>query len=95
MQRLPSPDEEDAWWERFQGLLDDQNEWPAEYLFKFIAPLNGLDTLTDILQPGDLTVRPSRKGNYVSVTARREMTSSEAVVAVYKSVAVVDGLISL
>jgi putative lipoic acid-binding regulatory protein len=40
-------------------------------------------------------VRASSKGNYVSVTARLYMASSEEVLAIYHAAGRVDGVISL
>lgn len=85
----------DAWWDRFQGLLDDQNDWPANYLFKFIVPRAGLEDLKRVFGEYPVRVRPSRKGNYMSVTARMEMHSSDEVVAVYQAAGRVEGVISL
>src|SRR6056297_288993 len=74
------------WWSDFQELLDDQNEWPTEYVFKFIVPSSGLDDVKQALGAEEVTTRESSRGRYVSVTARMHMESSEAVVDVYKSV---------
>ncbi len=90
-----SADRDDAWWERFQNLLDEQTDWPAEYLFKFIAPQSELAELKAIFGRYPVAVRASRKGNYVSVTARMEIHSSDEVIAVYKAAAGVEGVISL
>ena len=84
-----------AWWRRFQVLLDEQTEWPSEYLFKFIVPRDGLRDLKDVFGETPVEVRSSRKGNYVSVTARLEMASSDAVIAVYRAAGAIDGVISL
>lgn len=84
-----------AWWDRFQNLLDDQIEWPSEYLFKFIVPSERLDDLKRVFEGHPVKVRSSSKGNYKSVTARIKMHSSSDVVAVYNAVAEVEGVISL
>ena len=85
----------EAWWNKFQGLLDEQNEWPTEYLFKFIVPSEELGEMRRVLGDDRFKVRSSSKGNYVSVTLRRRVASSEEVVAVYKSVGDVEGVIAL
>jgi len=91
-----SPDRSSKeWWSDFQELLDDQNEWPTEYVFKFIVPSSGLDDVKQALGAEEVTTRESSRGRYVSVTARMHMNSSEAVVDVYKSVRGIDGVISL
>lgn len=83
------------WWARFQALLDEQVEWPSEYLFKFIVPTSSLEALTAVFGDHPVRVRASSKGNYASVTARMHMTSSEDVLAIYRAAGKVDGVISL
>lgn len=83
------------WWENFRQLLDDQNDWPAEYLFKFIVPRDGVEKIKKVFGAQPVTVRASTKGNYASVTARIEMSSSDEVVAIYEAAAEVEGVVSL
>lgn len=85
----------DAWWENFQALLDEQNEWPASYVFKFIAPLARLDDLKAVFGRHPIVVRSSSKGNYYSVTAQMNVHSSEEIIALYKAAAEIEGVISL
>lgn len=92
---MESPSSSAEWWDRFQTLLDDQNDWPANYVFKFIVPREGLDELTRVFGAHPVRVRESRKGNYMSVTARMEMHSSDEVVAVYQAAGRIEGVISL
>lgn len=89
----------EAWWIRFQELLDEQTEWPSPYLFKFIVPRAGVEEMKALFddQPVQrpVKVRASKAGNYASVTALLEMQSSDEVIAVYAAAAEVDGVISL
>ena len=85
----------EEWWADFQDLLDDQNEWPAPYVFKFIVPRTGLDDVKQALGAAEVSTRESSRGRYVSVTARMHMESSDAVVEIYKSVRGIEGVISL
>ena len=91
----PSADHGAAWWQRFQALLDNQTEWPTVYVFKFIAPQEGLDALKAVFGRYPLQIRASSKGNYYSVTAQMEMHSSDEIIAVYKAAGEVEGVISL
>lgn len=84
-----------GWWDRFQALLDEQVEWPSEYLFKFIVPSGGLDEMKEVFGRHPVKLRPSSKGNYVSVTATMQMHSSDEVIAIYNAAAQVEGVISL
>ncbi|MFT4604587.1 MAG: putative lipoic acid-binding regulatory protein [Rhodothermales bacterium] len=85
----------DDWWDRFQKLLDDQNEWPTDYIFKFIAPATRVDELKAVFGQVELSVRESRKGKYQSVTAVMNMHSSDEVLAIYHAVGRIDGVIAL
>lgn len=80
---------------RFQELLDDQYAWPAEYTFKFIVPEAELERLKAIFGQVPLSVRASRKGRYMSVTARMLIHSSDEVVAVYRMAGTIPGVIAL
>lgn len=83
------------WWDNFQRLLEDQIDFPSEYIFKFIVPSASLGDLKSVFGHHPVEVRESRKGNYVSVTARMEMNSSDEVIAVYSAAAEVEDVISL
>ncbi len=89
------PAEEDAWWRHFQELLDDQIDFPDEYLFKFIVPAHSLNALKNIFGRHPVTVRASSKGRYLSVTAKMEMHSSDEIVALYQAAAKVDQVMML
>jgi uncharacterized protein len=93
MHELSSQSE--AWWARFQELLDDQIEWPDVYTFKFIVPSDELEQMRSIFRGQPIKVRESRKGNYLSITARMQMASSHEVIEVYQQAATVQGVISL
>lgn len=90
-----NPAASDDWWVHFQALLDDQTQWPSQYLFKFIVPKRGLEALQAIFGDHPVTVRASARGNYLSLTARMEMQSSDEVIAVYTAAGQVEGVISL
>ncbi len=92
--QMPHGDNEE-WWTRFQALLDEQNDWPVQYTFKFIVPRDGSDDLQQVFGDEPVVVRASSKGNYVSVTATMGMASSDEVIRVYRAAAEVDGVISL
>lgn len=90
-----TPSKDDGGWERFQKLLDEQMDWPSEFVFKFIVPQAGLNELKAVFGLHPVQTRSSRAGNYVSITARMEMHSSHEIIAVYKAAAAVKGVILL
>ena len=93
MQRLSTCEE--SWWERFQSLLDDQIDFPDEYVFKFIVPASNLNALRQVFGAIPVTERRSSKGTYVSVTATIEVHSSDEVIALYKAAGRVDQVMML
>jgi putative lipoic acid-binding regulatory protein len=73
-------------------------DWPQIYFFKFICPADSkkiaqVSNLFD--NRSDLNIRESRKGNYVSISAKEVMVSAEAVIAIYEASAKIKGVISL
>lgn len=81
--------------ESFREKLDSQHDWPAPYTYKFIVP-KGKEEEVKALFPGhDLVTKPSSKGNYLSLTARVKVDSSDEIIAVYKKAGEIPGLISL
>ncbi len=84
------------WWDRFQALLDEKVDWPSEYLFKFIVPSAGVEDVRELFDADHpLEVRASSKGNYVSVTARLHVASSDEVIEVYTRAAEIEKIILL
>lgn len=81
----------------YNGLREqlEKMEWPAIYPFKFIAPIEKLDELLNLFKKQDTTTKVSRKGNYVSVTAKPYMYTSEKVIEKYKEVLRIEGVMAL
>lgn len=92
---LPEAENDEVWWTRFKELLDDQNDWPTQYTFKFIAPAGRVDELKEVFGDHPVRVRASSKGNYKSVTAHLRMSSSDEVVSIYEEASAIDDVISL
>jgi putative lipoic acid-binding regulatory protein len=80
----------------FKNLLDDHHEWPSEYLFKFIVKSPDLSKLMDILDDHDqISKRPSKKGNYISVTSLKIVESSNHVMQIYQKTSVISSIVNL
>jgi len=76
----------------------DQQEWPRLYLFKFIAPSDNhkialVTTMFD--DKSDIKMRPSKKGNYTSISVKEVMMGADRVIEVYEKAAKIDGVIVL
>jgi len=82
-----------------QQKLKDQFEWPSVYLFKFIVPADNkkIALVEDLFnsETAEVSMRTSKKGNFVSVTAKELMLSPEKVIERYKEAAKIEGIISL
>ena len=80
---------------QFKRLLDEQNDWPAPFTFKFIVPKDQLDALREVLDGYDLRTRESRNGNYLAITLDPVMESSEDVLRIYGRASKIKGIVSL
>ena len=83
--------------QRLKELLDKEN-YPSVYLFKFIIK-NDVDKMVDIKRCFDETAEfethPSRNGNYLSVSIRQMMLSSEDILLRYERVSKIKNVIVL
>ncbi|MEQ6121417.1 DUF493 family protein [Reichenbachiella sp. MALMAid0571] len=79
----------------FQERLDQQYSFPALYPFKFIVPQESLDDLLVIFAKHDHQIRPSKNGNYISVSINIMADSSDTIIEYYNRASVVKGIISL
>jgi putative lipoic acid-binding regulatory protein len=92
--------QEDAFYEKLKKQLQDTSMWPAPYLFKFIiktdtVKVNQINTIFDNLG-AVIETKPSKKGNYTSVSINVKMNNPDAVIDKYKQVAEkIEGVISL
>lgn len=82
---------------KFKTLLDDQMSWPDYYSFKFVTKTVNISNLLEVLTvtEGQISQRPSKNGNYTSVTCRKLVESSDDVVALYHEVSKIEGIITL
>ncbi|AGC77975.1 hypothetical protein LX97_03068 [Nonlabens dokdonensis] len=84
---------------KLKSQLLDTSLWPSKYLYKFIVPSNGTQ-IKEIEQIFDNTgavinTKQSSKGTYTSVSIIVNMKNPDAVIAKYKEVSKVEGVISL
>lgn len=83
------------WWANFERLLDEQNDWPTTFLFKFIVPLEQMPAFQALFEGEAMTTRASSKGNYISVTMQPVVDSADAVRRVYERAGQIKGVVSL
>lgn len=81
--------------DHFKKLLADHHEWPCNYLFKFVVPVEDELKVRSLIDGAEVTARHSKNGRFVSVSITARMESPEAVIAVHELAAQIKGLISL
>ena len=85
--------------ESLQKKLEEQFEWPTIYLFKFIvvADNKSVAQVEDLFdsETADISMRTSKTGKYISLSAKEMMLSPEKVIERYKEAAKIEGIISL
>ena len=79
----------------FKAKLDDIHPFPTQYMFKFIVTRDKISEVEALFPKEALSLKPSSKGNYTSVTASLKMASSDAVIEVYEKAHKIDGIIAL
>lgn len=81
----------------YDGLRDklSETEWPSVYMFKFIAPSEKVEALTEILYDLEYTAKPSRTGKYISITSTVVMDSPDSIIDIYMKASLIEGVIAL
>lgn len=80
----------------FKHLLDEQYSYPCHYTFKFLVKIDQRKDILELLEGGILIKeRLSKNGNYVALTFSCKVESSEEIMAIYKKVSQVKGVIAL
>lgn len=84
---------------KLKSQLEEGFEWPTVYMFKFIVPASNQNVaqVERLFNANEarVSMRESRKGNFVSVTAREMMLSPEKVIERYQEAEKIEGLIAL
>ncbi|HLW56071.1 MAG TPA: DUF493 family protein [Bacteriovoracaceae bacterium] len=81
--------------EKFRELLDESYSWPDYYEFKFIVKMSYKTDVLDKLVGFSISETISKNGNYVSISARKLMKSSDEVLEVYTLMSKIEGILSL
>ena len=86
-------------YDKLKESLDNSSTYPSKYLFKFIVPTtkNQLKEVKDIFDlPGVvINTKASKTNKYISVSITKVVKSSDEIIAKYKEVAGIEGIISL
>ncbi|CAN5436167.1 DUF493 family protein [soil metagenome] len=81
--------------EDFKEKLDSQHVWPSLYMFKFIVPKGTEQEIQSLFPRNELTLKKSKQGNYISLTAKVMMGSSDEIIRIYREAYKIEGVIAL
>ena len=80
---------------KFRELLDQNYQWPDFYTWKFIVKADARKQVEDLLIGHEISIKESEKGNYVSITARKFVQSTDEVIEIYSLMSKIPGVMSL
>jgi putative lipoic acid-binding regulatory protein len=96
---MNSKENPDDFYERFLQQLEESQNWPGLYMFKFIVKSNSnqIDKLKDLFNnPSEgVSMVNSSKNKFQSLTITIEMKSPLEVIAIYKKASEFEGVIIL
>jgi hypothetical protein len=81
--------------QKFRDLLEESYQWPDYYEFKFIIKVTDKHHVVEKLIGFQIIETSSKNGNYISISARKLMTSTDEVIAIYELMGQIKGVISL
>lgn len=89
----------DEFYSRLKEQLLETTKWPSNYLYKFIVPTNEerIEQINNIFNNTGAVIesKKSKKGTYTSISITVHLDSPDEVIAKYKEVSTVEGVISL
>ena len=96
---MNSKENPDVFYERFQKQLEESQNWPGLYMFKFIVKSNSeqIDKLKELFKnPSErVSLVNSSKNKFQSLTVTLEMKSPMDVIEIYKNASAIEGVIIL
>ena len=81
--------------ENFKNTLDQEYDFPCEYLFKFIIKNDFKEDVISLLPKAKKNIKISKKGKYVSITLSSIMKNADEIVYIYDEAAKINSIISL
>ena len=91
--------DKDDFYSKLQIQLDDTTDFPVDYLYKFIVPAsnNQVAEVESIFNNTGAVIntKNSKTGKYVSVSIILKLNSSDEIIAYYRKVEKIKGIISL
>ncbi len=89
----------EEFYERLRVQLEDSSKWPSNYLYKFIV-LTDKEKIRQVHDVFDNTgavigSKQSKNGKYTSLSITVNLKNPDEVIAKYKEVGMIEGVISL
>lgn len=78
--------------------LNETVRWPEVFMFKFIikADSQKMALIESMFsETAEIAHQPSTNGNYISISVKEVMTSTEEVIAIYEKAGKIEGVITL
>lgn len=89
----------EEFYQRLHEQLLDSTDWPSDYLYKFIVPTDDakIEQINVIFDNTGAVIefKQSKNGKYTSISVTVNLENPDAVIAKYKAVGKVEGVISL
>ncbi|WP_022662802.1 DUF493 domain-containing protein [Paucidesulfovibrio longus] len=82
-------------YESLRRTLNECHEWPCNFVFKFIGTRDNAEQAAALFPDEAVSLRPSRTGKYIGVTAEITVASAEDVFEIYAKAKLIEGLICL
>lgn len=86
-------------YKRLKEQLFESTKWPSNYLYKFIVPTDAtkIQQINTVFDNTGAVIesKKSKKGTYTSISVTVNLKNPDEVIAKYKEVALVEGVISL
>jgi len=86
-------------YERLKTELNNSNQWPSEYLFKFIVPSKpeNIEKVENAFNDMGAVIKTtkSKTGKFTSISIDVMAENAEIIIKKYQEVGVIEGIISL
>jgi putative lipoic acid-binding regulatory protein len=91
--------EVEAFYKRLETKLDEQNTWPANYMFKFIVPTeeNNVFTVENTFNGLGAIIKTtaSKTGKFTSLSIDVIMPNAQEIIQKYQELSIIKGIVSL
>lgn len=78
-----------------QKRLEEDFTFPLRYMYKFIIPPHQEAILSEHFKDAEVTKKLSKSGKYLSFTAIKVEKTSKSIILKYKSLAHIEGILSI